>query len=309
MLHKLFPEKDDQELVENLKKFIQIEIDYMFRTNQPESDALNSMDNHINLDEIWNTQSISLGKERTRLFLFAACNWVGMDYLNKQHFDQAFQAFSQSIEHIPYNLPHDLYLSVPFFNRGMTYYKRGTANHHLKDITESINDFNQAIDRLRFFENIKDIKDILVKCYRSRGQAYYKLREFGLALEDWDQALAINPNCKIVLEMLEDIFDRITKKQLREVEKDAIFSLITQLDKKKQIPLLYDCLNQDTVLGQRFWMQEDHSLFGQPCSLERGCLKEICDYLPTIYPKFVIPTNQTDLKACNPVFDDNFYKL
>jgi hypothetical protein len=89
--------------------------------------------------------------------------------------------------------------------------------------------------------------------------------------------------------MLEDIFHQISEDQLGEIKKETILSLIKLLDTETQIPLLKQCLEQGTVLGNHFWTQQDTSVFSKPCSLEAGSLKKIREHLQKIDPTFVDP--------------------
>ncbi|MBX3709571.1 MAG: hypothetical protein KIT56_05995 [Gammaproteobacteria bacterium] len=69
-------------------------------------------------------------------------------------------------------------------------------------------------------------------------------------------------------------------------DKSDLFDVLKELPNKKQIPLLRQCLDKNTVLGERFWKQEGvHA-----CSKERGTLKKIQDqlsYLEGSMPRIV----------------------
>lgn len=164
--------------------------------------------------------------------------------------------------------------SYTYFNKAIelkpdhieAYFARAHASDLLENTTGAISDFTHVIT---LDKNRADAFD-------ARGAMHYKLGQKFNALYDWYQAQKIskenNPRLTIFLQ---------------DEDKENIFELIKQLSLEKQRELLRDCLTQATQLGRFFWQARGKTA----CGLDKGMLKQICDYLVKIDPTFTIPTS------------------
>jgi tetratricopeptide (TPR) repeat protein len=94
----------------------------------------------------------------------------GTDYIDKQQYDQAIDAFTQAIRLDPK-------YADAYKDRGGTYYRKGEHDR-------AIQDYSQA---LKLSPNDAEV-------YNKRGLAYYHKGEYDRAVQDYAQVLRLNPN-------------------------------------------------------------------------------------------------------------------
>lgn len=194
---------------------------------------------------------------------------------------------------------------------------RGNAWHALGAFENAIADFSAAL---------KHFPDEATT-YIRRGNANKAQGNLAQAIDDFTQALQAaknhvdsmknNPhyNQRVKAKEKNAAINRSVRNFLSNENKKDIFNAIKTLPLDKQIPLLQECLKQDTVLGGRFWKAEGQT----KCSLESGTLKEINNYLKML-PEKKSPSETSSvlfkkvdikeyLKEENKTFDHSVFKL
>ena len=112
--------------------------------------------------------------------------------------------------------------------------------------------------------------DMTAEDYCNRGYTYKSQGKLDLAIADYTQAIELNPNYALA--------KRNLKSLLSGEEKPELFKFLKKLFAIKQIPLLEQCLDKNTVLGERFWEKEGKD----ECNTESGTLKEIKEHLTSL---------------------------
>jgi len=141
-------------------------------------------------------------------------------------------------------------------NFAIAYYRRGNSYAIQGKDDEAIYDYSKAIELDPNFAN----------AYDNRGSAYSVQGKFAEAIYDLTKAIQLNPNIPGTH------YDLKTIIKLR--KKSEIFGLIKKLPVVKQILLLRQCLDKNTVLGEMFWGHEDVSEY----NMKSDTLKEMKDH-------------------------------
>ncbi len=188
---------------------------------------------------------------------------MGRSYFMLKKYSLAITAFSEAI-----NL--DQNCKMAFNNRAHAYAYIGKHANAVQDYLEAER-LGCEID------------------YNSRSQSYCCLGKHKEAILD-----AINQNNKDTMRSLYILglsLPNIQHGELDEIPKETLFNWIKKLEYYSgldtTIKFLKDCLDGNTPLGDRFWKHEPYSI--RAPSLERGTLKDICDYLQSKDPTFVKP--------------------
>jgi tetratricopeptide (TPR) repeat protein len=141
-------------------------------------------------------------------------------YKDLRQYTLAFNDYTQAIR-----------LSPDFWD---AYYNRGSLHESLGQYEAALQDFSKVIE-LRNFHHFR------------RGNVYLKLGQTALAINDYSLAIELNKSQQ-EKKALQDLVDTLKKTDL--------FNFILSLPELRQINLLTQCLNENTVLGERFLKAE-----------------------------------------------------
>lgn len=148
---------------------------------------------------------------------FRGYNYRGLAYTYRKMFDNAIKDFNKAISLNNNFLP-------AYSNRGDAYYKSGDYEEAVEDYTILIKkdpkDMYAYIARgMAHFENadvwaaIEDCTKVIENdknnfdAYYTRGKAYYRAKRYNSAMEDWKEALRIQPGMKGQLDYFIDNAD------------------------------------------------------------------------------------------------------
>lgn len=181
-------------------------------------------------------------------------NITAQDYIKsgnahciKKKFDLAITDFTHAIELDP--------------NWFQGYCSRGNAYCAQRRLDLAISDHIKAIKRAPNDANT----------YHCCGIAYYAKQKFDLAIADCTKAIEIDPN---YFQEFLNLF--IVSKALK---KPILFGIIKILPPIQQIQLLKQCLDINTVLGQKFFEPEEWYEIVYGCNIKSGMLLEINKHL------------------------------
>ncbi|MBX3709015.1 MAG: tetratricopeptide repeat protein [Gammaproteobacteria bacterium] len=189
----------------------------------------------------------------------------GLDYYHQGDFDSAVKVFTEALNLGFVTVPN----YVKLYNaRGMTYLCNPDT------LEQASEDFRVAIK----------LDPNHAQAYGGRGLIYQIRKKYDKAIRDFIKALELYPQHEQVIGKLKRLLSTIQYDDLSGIAKSDLFEAIKKLpNKEEQISLLEQCLNKNTSLGKHMW--EPKYAFS-PCSLEKGTLKCIADYLNTIRPAF-----------------------
>jgi len=205
-------------------------------------------------------------------------NKLGMLQFNQGNYYLAISNFSEAIRLDPNN-------AIAYNNRGIAHQKQGnyplamqdyeqalrldpnyaTAYNNLGSIYQDQGCYNLAIQN---YNEALRLDPNYATAYSNRGISYKQKGKLREASFNFIQALTIDPNNDAP-------FNTELKKALKDLSKSQLLNTIKELPDEKQIPLLIQCLDENTVLGERFWKKE--GFFA--CSIESGTLKQINNHL------------------------------
>ena len=203
------------------------------------------------------TKFIAIDPKRAMVY-----NDRGVAYQNLGRFDEAISDHTQSIA---LNVWHAN--ARAFYNRGIAHYAKG-------DFGYAIPDYTNAIGLNPWYTN----------AYYNRGRAHCKLGNFGYAISDYTKAIVLDPQATLTFNQngttaydnLKNCLSNIKPSDdLSLIKKSDLLGAIKKLADIDQIPLLKQCLDENSALGKRFWQKGGI----KSCSVENGTLKEICDRL------------------------------
>lgn len=153
----------------------------------------------------------------------------GNDYLNQEKYDEAISDYNKALELDPKHV-------YAYNNRGLAYQAQGKYD-------KAMSDYNKALEL--------DPKH--VRTYNNRGNAYLKQEKLAKAILDYNKALALDPKYANA--------DKNLKLLLSKRPPKKIFKSICLLPEKKQIKLLRQALNTNTLLGKKFHLNYVISCF------------------------------------------------
>lgn len=125
---------------------------------------------------------------------------------------------------------------LPYYNRGLTYYKLKKFEQAISDLTNYINfdpddskayfwiggsyfglaNYEKAINyyskAIKIAESNKDLfKIVLRNSYYCRGRAYKNLKNYDDAISDFNKAIEIDPNYEVAKETREETYEELKK--------------------------------------------------------------------------------------------------
>jgi len=209
-----------------------------------------------------------------------------------KHYNYANDQF----KNYPFKIPNRN-LAIQELNQAITldpnftdaYYLRGFAYLGLGQYVQAISDFN-------YVARTGERTDYLAL----RGEAYSALGMSKEAVIDAMWGIRLSHNVYSCYFIVETNLPKIKEGDLDILDKKNIFHAIKDIQNPEiKISLLKQCLDKTTPLGNRFWKTE---FPWTGCGYEKGTLKDICDHLKIIDPKFVKPSVSITDKT---IFTDN----
>jgi tetratricopeptide (TPR) repeat protein len=181
-------------------------------------------------------------------------NLTAKDYIKsgtanciQKNFDLAITDFTKAIELEP--------------NWFQGYNSRGNAYCGQRKLILAISDHTKAIELAPYDANT----------HYCRGIAYYAQEQFDLAIADFTKAMGLDSN---YFEKFLNLFIVSTS-----LKKSMLFDVIKTLPSIKQIPLLNQCLDINSELGNKFFQPEDWYEKVHGCNLKNGMLLKINEHL------------------------------
>ena len=136
----------------------------------------------------------------------ALYNDRGRAYFHKQEYDRAIQDFDKAIELVP--------------DGGAAYSNRGWCHDRKNEPDPAMGDYNAAIDRMATWDAASndadgsawrptDIDDTVARAFYRRGLIHWKRGDYGEAIDDFDEALRLNPPGALVYFETEGVPDHL----------------------------------------------------------------------------------------------------
>lgn len=147
-------------------------------------------------------------------------NELGADCYEKGQYQQAIHYYNQAI---------DLDANCAGY-----YVNRGSAYLMLENYMNAVDDVTKALS----------LDSTYAHAYVIRAAAYAFQGNNVVAISDYTKALKLNPHDDIILEKLNHFLQPIKKQQLLEI--------FHQFPQKKEIKLIAQALNKNTLLGKKF---------------------------------------------------------
>jgi PQQ-dependent catabolism-associated CXXCW motif protein len=133
----------------------------------------------------------------------------GQDYLKRQQFDKAVDAFTRALTHYPNNVEYRHFRGRAYDQKGehakaLEDYdkiiiadpknldvldRRGVARYQIKDFDGAIADFAKTLE----FDPHSNTKPRLAESYRRRGYERFLARDYDRSLDDYNKAIEIEP--------------------------------------------------------------------------------------------------------------------
>lgn len=126
--------------------------------------------------------------------------------------------------------------------------------------------------------DIKHEKEIVLPKIMNHARGYMEKQDYGHAVECYRKALKLSTlygleTADDCIEMIKNIID--DKNKVHSLSKDQLYNVIILLPPYEQTPLLTQCLDRNSELGQIFWKKRGI----RECSLESGTLHKVCKQL------------------------------